>query len=46
MQAAPAFLDLQAGIAKSIRLIEEAAQAGADLIAFPEVWLPGYPFYV
>ncbi|WP_081080097.1 MULTISPECIES: carbon-nitrogen hydrolase family protein [Burkholderia] len=46
VQAAPAFLDLQAGIEKSIRLIEEAAQAGAALIAFPEVWLPGYPFYI
>ena len=46
VQAAPAFLDLQAGIDKSIRLIEEAANKGASLIAFPEVWLPGYPFYV
>lgn len=46
VQAAPAFLDLTAGIVKSVRYIEEAAAAGASLIAFPEVWLPGYPFYV
>lgn len=45
VQAAPAFLDLQAGIDKSIRLIEEAAAAGVQLIAFPETWLPGYPFW-
>lgn len=46
VQAAPAFLDLDAGIAKAIRLIEEAAADGARLIAFPETWLPGYPWYI
>jgi aliphatic nitrilase len=46
VQAAPEFLDLDKGIAKAIRLIEEAAAAGAQLIAFPEVWLPGYPWWI
>ncbi len=46
VQAAPAFLDLDAGIDKAIGLIEEAAQAGAELIAFPETWLPGYPWWI
>ncbi len=46
VQAAPAFLDLEAGVAKTVRLIEEAAQRGAKLIAFPECWLPGYPWWV
>ncbi len=46
VQAAPAFLDLDAGIDKAIRLIEEAAAQDAKIIAFPETWLPGYPWYI
>jgi aliphatic nitrilase len=46
VQAAPAFLDLEAGIDKTVALIEEASAAGARLIAFPETWLPGYPWWI
>src|ERR1041385_8986379 len=28
---------------RGIALMEEAAQHGAKLIAFPETWVPGYP---
>jgi nitrilase len=45
IQAAPVFLDREATIEKSGRLIEEAAGKGADLIAFPEVYIPAYPWW-
>ena len=46
VQAAPVFMDLQATLAKAIKLIDEAAAAGAKLIAFPETWIPGYPWWL
>ncbi len=46
VQAAPAFLDLDAGVEKAIKLIDEAGAAGVQLINFPETWLPGYPWYI
>jgi nitrilase len=46
VQAAPAFLNLDAGIDKAVGLIEQAAAAGARLIGFPETWLPGYPWWI
>jgi len=45
VQAAPEYFDMEAGVAKTIRLMEEAAAAGAKLIAFPECWIPGYPWW-
>jgi nitrilase len=46
VQAAPAWLDLDASVAKAIALIREAAAAGAKLIAFPETFIPGYPWHI
>lgn len=46
VQAEPAWLDLDAGVEKTIRLIGQAADAGAALVAFPELWLPGYPIFL
>ena len=45
VQAAPVFLDTEATVAKACRLIAEAAGAGARLIVFPEVFVPGYPYW-
>ena len=46
VQAAPVFMDLKGSLAKAIRYIDEAAAAGAKLIAFPETWIPGYPWWL
>ena len=45
VQAVPEYFDIEAGVEKTIRLIEEAAAGGAKLIAFPECWIPGYPWW-
>src|SRR2546430_5290497 len=46
VQAAPVWIDLEGTVAKTILYIEEAAKEGAKLIAFPETWIPGYPWYI
>ena len=46
VQAAPKFLDLDGTIDKTIDLMKKAAEEGAKLIAFPETWIPGYPWWI
>jgi predicted amidohydrolase len=45
VQAAPIFMDRDATIDKACELIAEAGNAGAQLIVFPETWIPMYPFW-
>ena len=45
VQAAPVFLDTDATVDKACRLIAEAAGNGARLVAFPEVFVAGYPYW-
>jgi aliphatic nitrilase len=42
---APVFLDTDRSVAKACSVIEEAADHGARLIAFPEAFLPGFPVW-
>lgn len=44
VQAAPVLFDKGACLEKTLALMEEAAANGAELIVFPELFIPGYPF--
>ncbi len=45
-QSAPVYLDKQASLAKALDLIRQAAKREAQLVAFGETWLPGYPAWL
>ena len=46
IQARPVYYDLQKCLEKALDLIHDAHQQGAQLIAFGETWLPGYPVWL
>ena len=46
VQATPVFLDREATLEKVGRLTKEASANGAELIVFPEAFVPGYPDWV
>lgn len=46
VQHPPVLLDRAATIARGVQLLEEAASEGAELVSFPETWLPGYPVWL
>ena len=45
VQASPVFLNKEKTIKKVIKLIAEASKNGADLVVFPEAFIPTYPFW-
>jgi nitrilase len=46
VQAAPVWLDRAGTIAVVLDSLEKAAAGGAEMVAFPETFLPGYPVWV
>jgi aliphatic nitrilase len=45
VQAAPVFLDREATVDKACRIIVEASSNGADVVGFPEGFIPAHPLW-
>ena len=45
-QASSVWLDPAASTVKACALIEEAGRGGADIVALPESFIPGFPYWV
>ena len=43
IQASPALFNREASVAKAVQLVAEAGKQGAQLILFPEAFIPAYP---
>ncbi len=46
VQKPPVWLDLQATLASAVACLNEAVSQGAQLVMFPEAYLPGYPTWI
>jgi len=46
IQQAPVFLDRAATLARAVDAVAGAAAAGAELVVFPEAFIPGYPAWI
>lgn len=44
VQARPVMFNKTECVRKALRLIDECASNGAELIVFPELFIPGYPY--
>jgi aliphatic nitrilase len=45
VQAAPVFLDREATVGKAVALIEKAGANGAEIVGFPEGFIPAHPIW-
>lgn len=46
VQAEPIYFNASKTAEKAASLIDEAGRQGVKIIAFPETWLPGYPYWI
>ncbi|KAI0477263.1 carbon-nitrogen hydrolase [Xylariaceae sp. FL0804] len=46
VHAAPVFMDKWATVQKTIGLIDQAGKEGIELLAFPETFIPCYPYWI
>jgi len=46
VHAAPVFLDVDATVDKAAGLIRQAGREGIELVVFPEVFVPGFPYWI
>ena len=46
VQAESVYFNLEGAVNKAIDIIIEAAEGKAQLVAFPETWIPGYPSWI
>jgi nitrilase len=46
VQTPPVFLDRAATLARAVEAVERAAREGANLVVFPEAYVPGYPVWI
>src|SRR5690349_14182141 len=46
VQHHPVFLNLARTFERGVVLIREAISQGAQVVVFPETWLPGYPVWL
>ena len=45
-QFAPIYLDKRASLAKALDIIKQSSEKGAQMVAFGETWLSGYPAWL
>ena len=46
IQESPVLLDRKATLGKAVGLVEKAVGQSAELIVFPEAFVPGYPAWI
>ncbi|KAK7742143.1 hypothetical protein SLS53_004729 [Cytospora paraplurivora] len=46
VHAAPVYMNKEASTAKVVSIIKDAGEQGIKLLAFPETFIPGYPYFI